>query len=81
MKLILLLAAIYSLIFYQQQKIERSKASWPSAKGMVRVVTAHQSPGLNTQKRHPSLYWNTYDEPRHYTAGKFQMASFILRAN
>jgi hypothetical protein len=42
MKLILLLVAIYSLIFYQQYKIEKANASGASSKGIFKTNDSFQ---------------------------------------
>jgi hypothetical protein len=47
MKLILLLAAIYSLIFYQEYKIQRSKASTPQPG--ARIVRTDLEPAFRDQ--------------------------------
>jgi hypothetical protein len=42
MKLFLLLVAIYSLIFYQQYKIEKANAAVPGTRGPINMKGAYQ---------------------------------------
>jgi hypothetical protein len=48
MKLILLLIAIYSLIFYQHYKIQKAKASPPESES--KAINTKQDPGLTDQQ-------------------------------
>lgn len=50
MKLILLLLALYSLIFYQHYKIQKSKASLPETES--KAVMSSQEPGLTDQQEY-----------------------------
>ena len=65
MKLILLLIAIYSLIFYQYYKIQKARASLPESES--KTVKADQDAGLSGQQDYKAagyLIPNSYSTSR-----------------
>ncbi len=70
MKLIVLLLALYTLIFYQHYKIERSKVFLPDAKEIYDTERPTQNPGLR--------YMPVYSNAELLSGGRRAVNTFIV---
>jgi hypothetical protein len=79
MKLILLLVAIYSLIFYQQYKIEKANASVSGSKGSFKTEVPYQQvdlPDKDGNGNAGKLMKSYYSVYRYPTAREPAMTAF-----
>jgi hypothetical protein len=79
MKLLLLLVAIHSLIFYQRYKIEKSNTSVPGANGVLKTERPYQRPGLPEQDQGNAdlLIRSNYAGYRYSFTGKSPMTGLF----